>query len=230
MKKFALVLLVTVFLPISAFAAGKATVTQEVFYVRPFLKYHAGEVYAEVTNTGDKPIVFNGGLIELYDVNGDAIESSNLYSCYPEILAPGEMGYLYRTISVEEATDKDYIDDYSLTISGKAENSRETIRLASEGTFGEYQRSKYSKEYAMFAYVTNNTEEILRGVRVVYALYDGSDKLLYADSTELYSLGIPVGQTVEVRVAVDSRILDAWEIENVEPERIVTIGYVEKEI
>ena len=70
----------------------------------------------------------------------------------------------------------------------------------------------------------------MRGVRVVYALYDVDDKLLYADSTELYSLGIPSGQTVEVRMAVDRRILEAWESEGIEPARLVTIGYVEKEI
>jgi len=105
MKRLAIILLVLVLLPVSAFAAGKATVTQEAFYVRPFTTYYAGEIYAEITNTGDKPVIFNGGLVELYDANGDAIESQNLYSCYPAILAPGEKGYLYRTITVKEATE-----------------------------------------------------------------------------------------------------------------------------
>ena len=223
------VLLLSLFMG-GAYAAGKATVTQEAFYVRPYFDYHAGEIYAEITNTGDKPVVFNGGLIELYNPDGDAIESSNLYSCYPAVLAPGEVGYLYNTTSVKEAEEISYIDDYSLTITGKAENSKETVRLSSEGTFGEYQRSKYSTEYAMFANVTNDTNEILRGVRVVYALYGAEDNLLYADSTELYSLGIPPAQTVEVRMSVDRRILEAWESEGVTPERIVTIAYVENEL
>ena len=214
----------------AAQAAGKATVTQEAFYVRPYIDYHAGEIYAEITNTGDKPVIFNGGLIELYNEDGDAIESDNLYRCYPEVLAPGEVGYLYNTTSVQEAVEPDYIDDYALTVTGKSENEKMTVRLVSEGSFGEYQRSKYYSEYAMFANVINDTDEILRGVRVVYALYDGEDKLLYADSTELYSLGIPPNQMVEVRMSVDSRMLEAWEKEDVKPERIVTIAYVEKEM
>ena len=214
----------------TAQAAGKATVTQEAFYVRPYSDYHAGEIYAEITNTGDRPVIFNNGLIELFNADGDAIESANLYSAYPDVLAPGEIGYLYRTISVKEAVEVDYIDDYALTVSGKNETSKETIRLASEGTFGEYQRSKYSTEYAMFANVTNNTEDIMRNVTVVFALYDGNDKLLYADSTTLYNLGIPPEQTVEIRVSVDKRLLEAWTAEDTMPARIVTIGYIEVDL
>ena len=213
----------------SALAAGKATVTQEAFYVRPFLDYYAGEVYAEITNTGDRPVIFNGGLIELYNPDGDAIESDNLYRCYPEVLAPGEVGYLYNMTTVSDAKEADYIDDYALTITGKAENAKETVRLTTEGSFGEYQYSKYSSEFAMFANVTNNTSELARRVRIVCALYDKEDKLLYADSTELYNLGIPPEQTVEVRMSVDSRIQSAWEAEETAPARIVTIAYIEKE-
>jgi len=82
----------------------------------------------------------------------------------------------------------------------------------------------------MFALVTNNTDEVLRGVRVVYALYDAEEKLLYADSTELYSLGIPPGQTVEVRMAVDRRILEALDKEGTVPAHLETIAYVEREL
>lgn len=101
----------------------------------------------------------------MYNPDGDAIESSNLYSCYPAVLAPGESGYLYDTTGVEEATDKSYIDDYMLTITGKAENEKETLRITSEGTHGVYQRSKYSADYGVFAMVTNDTDDILRDVR-----------------------------------------------------------------
>ena len=217
-------------LPIGALAAGKATATQEAFYVRPYLGYFAGELYAEVTNTGDKPVVFNGGLVELYNPDGDAIESKNLYSCYPSILAPGESGYFYSVIGVREAEEMTYIDDYALTVTGKAENSNETVRLESSGTYGEYQRSKYSSSPTVFATVTNNTDDILRGLRVVFVLFDGEDKLLYANSTELYSVDVPAGQTVQVRDSVDKRLVEAWEAEGTAPARVEVIAYVEREM
>lgn len=221
-------LCVTLLIPYSALAAGRATVTNETIFVRPFLGYYAAEVYAEVTNTGDKPIVFNGGLIELYNPDGDGIESTNVYSCYPSILAPGESGYLYETITVKDAEEKNYIDDYMLTITGKAENEKETIRLVSEGSHGEYQRSKYSTAYGLFAMVTNDTDELVRGIRVVFALYDANDTLLYATSVEPYYVGLPQGQTIEVRTDVDSRIVEAWAEEGLSPSRIVTIAFIEK--
>jgi len=213
----------------TALAAGRATVTKEAFYVRPYSSYFAGEIYAEITNTGDKPVIFNGGMIELYNVDGDAIESSNIYSCFPNVLGPGESGYLYYTTSVREAEDKAYIDDYALTITGKAENERVTVRIESEGSFGEFQRSKYTTEYTVFAMITNDTDELLRGIRVVYALFAEDDSLLYADSVEPYYVGLPPGATIEVRQAVDRRILEAWEAEGVQPARIETIAYIEKE-
>lgn len=230
MKKTICVLLVLflALLPAFALAAGKATVTQEAFYVTSFLSYYAADLYVEITNTGDRPIVFNGGLLELYNLEGDAIESSNLYSCYPAVLAPGEKGYLHELISVDEATDASYIDDYSLTISGKGENEKTTLRLASTGTFGEEQVSKYFKEYAVTAVVTNDTDELLRNIRVVYALFGDDDKLLYTCNAEPYYVGLPPGQTIEVRTTVDSDIVDVWEKDGIQPARIVTIAYVEK--
>lgn len=223
-----LLVLALALLPAFAFAAGKATVTQEAFYVTSFLSYFAADMYAEVTNTGDKPVQFNGGLLELYNPDGDAIESSNVYSCYPAILAPGESGYLHELISVDEATEASYIDDYSLTISGKGENEKVTLRLASTGTFGEEVFSEYFKEYAVTAMVTNETDELLRNIHVVYVLFDAADKLLYAGTAEPYYVGLPAGQTIEIRTTVDSGIVDAWEKDGIQPARIVTIAYVEK--
>ena len=216
--------------PCGTLAAGKAAVTQEAFYVRPFTTYFAGEIYAEVTNTGDKPVVFNGGLVELYNPSSDAIESKNLHSCYPSILAPGESGYFYSTIYVKEATEKSFIDDYALTVTGKAENANETVRLEAAGVYELFQRSKYSSSQTVIATVTNNTPEMLRGLRVVFVLFDGEDKLPYANSTELYSLGVPAGQTLEVRDTVDSRLVGAWEEDGVVPTRVDIIAYVEREL
>jgi len=225
-KVIILVLLASILLPASALAAGKLTVTQEAFYVRPYFSYFAGETYAEVTNTGDKPVKFNGGMIELYDADGNSIESSNLYSLYPPILGPGEVGYLYDTTSVKEAEDKSYIDDYALTVTSKGENEEVIRYLPSDGRFGEVQRSRYFSEYRLTAIITNDTDETLEKVTVAIALYDANDKLIYADKITPYNIGIPSGQSIEFNTRVDSRILEAW-AEETEPARIVTIAYSE---
>lgn len=49
---------------------------------------------------------------------------------------------------------------------------------------------------SVFAMVTNDTDELLRGVRVVFALFDEDDNLLYADSVEPYYVGLPPGEAL----------------------------------
>ncbi|MDL2317659.1 FxLYD domain-containing protein [Eubacteriales bacterium OttesenSCG-928-A19] len=230
-KALILVLILSILLvPVCSLAAGKATVTKETFFVLPFLDYHSGVVMAEVTNTGDKTVVFNGGLVELYNSDGDSIESENLYSCYPSVLGPGESGYLSTEIGVDEATDKSYIDDYLLTVTGKGENEKETVRLQCEGSFGEYKRSEYWTEYGVAAMVTNDTDELLRSIRVVYALFDAEDNLLGVAGAEPSYVGLPSGQTMEVRTSIDDDWVEQWATQGAEPARIEVIAYVEKDL
>ena len=231
-KRFIALLLTIacVLFAICASAAGKLTVTQEAFFVRPYLSYFAGEVYAEVSNTGDKPVSFNGGLLELFDPNGDSIESTNLYSCYPEVLEPGETGYLYVSQYVEEATNKQDIDDYSLTVTGKSQSDKKTVRLKSEGSFGEYQMSEYFSSYGTNALITNTSGEPAKDITVVYALFTEDDKLIYVNSTVLYNATLPPDQMIEVNLDVSSTLVEEWETEGIVPAKIVTIAYVEKEV
>ena len=66
---------------VSAFAAGKLSVTKENFhYVTSFWNY--GYAYAKVENVGDKPIKVNAGVLEIYDANGEALTSADYVQAY----------------------------------------------------------------------------------------------------------------------------------------------------
>ena len=228
MKRIFCFLLLLVFfsIPFGSQAAGKLTVTQEAFFVRPFSSYHSGYVYAELTNTGDRPVKFNGGMVEFFNPDGDSIESSNIYSCYPPILGPGEVGYIYNSTSVKEAEDKSYIDDYILTVTSKGENEDSVRYLPSEGEYGEVQRSRYSTEYRISATIENDTDQTLEKITVAIALYDAEDKLIYADSVSPYSVAVPAGQSIIFHTSVSRSAVEAWEEES-GPAKIVTIAYSE---
>ena len=225
-KQLVLTVMLLVILSTPAFAAGKLTVTQEAFYVRTYSSYFAGAIYAELKNTGDKPIKFNGGLIELFDEDGNSIESSNIYSCYPPILGPGEVGYIYYTTPVKEAEEKSYIDDYTLTVTSKGENKENVKNLPSVGEYNEIQRSS-SKDLRISATIQNNTDSTLEKITVAIALYDAEDKLIYADYVSPYSIGVPSGQSIVFFTSVERRIIDIWEAEGISPARIATIAYSE---
>jgi len=225
-KLLAFIIVLLIVLSTPAFAAGKLTVTQEAFYVRTYSSYFAGAIYAELTNTGDKPVKFNGGLIELFNEDGDSIESSNIYSCYPPILGPGEAGYIYFTTPVKEAEEKSYIDDYTLTVTSKGENKEGIKYLPSVGEYIEIQKSS-SKDFNLSATIQNDTDSLLKKISVAFALYDADDKLIYTDYTSPYSIGVPSGQTIVVFTNVERRIIDVWETDGISPARIETIAYSE---
>ncbi len=51
------------------------------------------QVIVPVTNTGTKNLYLNNGTIDLEDSDGHLVDTLNMVSAYPQILAPGETGY-----------------------------------------------------------------------------------------------------------------------------------------
>ena len=167
----------------TALAAGKMTVKSETFIVLPYLDYHAGYLYAEVENTGDKPVEYTGGLFELFDEEGNSIEAEEPYRCYPAVLGPGETGYLYVYKSVEEATDRSFINDYLLTVTGKGAKGKTVTRYPATAKYEE-NKTGYWTNYYEIATVTNDTKETCYDFTAVFAARDAEGNLLHVQSCD----------------------------------------------
>lgn len=63
---------------------------------------------AEIKNTSDKPIEFDKLTLELENAQGELIEVVDYIDVYPEVILPGEIGYVFR--SVLHDSDDDNID------------------------------------------------------------------------------------------------------------------------
>ena len=59
------------------------------------------QVIAEITNTGEIPIYLSTSSYDLEDSNGQIIASKQLVSTYPDVIEPGEKGYLYDETSLD---------------------------------------------------------------------------------------------------------------------------------
>ena len=209
-KVLCLLLVVLMFSCIPAMAAGKLEISQETFYVMPYYSdNYAGYVYAEVENVGDKPVVFNGGLLELFNADGDSIEANDYVSCYPSVLNPGEKGYIYVSQDVEEATTPDYIDDYLLTVTGKGED--------------------YWTEYYLFGEVENDTDQICYNVELVYVVKDATGKLLYCESDTLYEVGIMPGMKIATYTELSSSLIEFLEENALSIDQVEVIAYMIQE-
>ncbi len=209
----------------SAFAAGKLSVDQENFYVIPGYSLY-GYAYAKVTNVGDKPIVVNTALLEIYNADGDALTSTDYYSDPAKYLQPDEYTYvrLYDEIEDAEAAD---VDDYMLTVTGKADSDYVTKRFPCVTSYEADVDEGYSTYDYMYATFTNDTDETVYGIYAVLALLDAEGNILYVTTDGFYNdIGLTPGSSVTLREYVDSDFVDYFEKNGLEPATVDAIAYV----
>ena len=69
------------------------------------------QAIVEVTNTGNENLYLGPGSYDLEDADGRLVKSQGQVSTYPSVLAPGEKGYMYNEITLD-----DYSGDGNLSI------------------------------------------------------------------------------------------------------------------
>ena len=222
----AVILMVLMVMPTMSFAAGKMVSTQEDFYVVNSYSIY-GYVFAKVENTGDKPVEYSAGLLEIYDANGDTLASDSYLSVYPKILAPGEYGYVKDMEKVETELYTD-VDDYMLTVTGKSNSGDTVLRLP---VVSEYldQVPVYSwrNEDYLVATVTNDQDKTIFGIQVVMVLLDDEDHILDIEQVDLYSgKGLTPGSSLVLKEEVSSAIREAYERKGYKATKADAIAYV----
>lgn len=227
MKKVLLIAIVIIFvLPATALAAGKATITQEAFYVTPFLSYFAGEVYCEITNTGDKPLKLESGVYEFYDADGESIDSGSIYSFYPRTLLPGEKATAIITSGIKEATEPAYIADYSVSVVGKSAKPEDVIRYpVSNIRMGEY--DPYGMYQAFYATVNNDSSSPTGDVSIVFFVYDASGNILYTCERDTSGMSLLPGNSMDMYCLVDNDILKQLDAVEKSIATITAIAYAD---
>lgn len=202
----------------AAAAEGALAVVRETFLVLPDEDSFEGNVYAEVRNTGDAALQFTGGVFELFGRDGNSIASQALhyFDCNPEVLLPGEAGFLYSKIRVDNARDEGFIADYSLTLNAADRVTTAVERYPATAFFqtglGEYDALAYAA-----AIVENKGEETLRDFFAAFALEDAEGRLLYVTSGTWASSGVVGHSSMEIRLKVDEAVLADWDKRGVVP-------------
>lgn len=208
----------------SAFAAGKLSVTQENFhYISGLWNY--GYAYAKVENIGDRPIKVNAGVLEMYDENGEVITSTDWVQSYATYLQPGEYTYVSMYEDIEEGGATP--DDYMITLTGKSDTSVTALRLPVEVKLELDVVDGWWEHDYMYATVTNNTENPLYSIEVVFALLDAEGNILNIDSKALYDeLALMPGSSMIVRKDISSSFMEYYEANGIVPAAVDAIAYV----
>lgn len=213
---------------VSAMAAGKLSVTNEVFHVFEHSSWADVYIYAKIENVGDKPISVHSGIVEIYDENGDVITSADYLNAYAKYLQPGEYTYAKMSVNVEEGNPVPA--DYMLTISGKSEKDYSNLRLPVETSLDMNAKDRWDNDVSyMYATVTNNTEEPLYSINCVMALLDAEGNIIALYDDGLYSdKALMPGSSVIFRRELYSDIKDYMENNSITPTAVDAIAYVEQ--
>lgn len=225
-KVFWLVMaLIMMMVPFTAIGAGKVTITQESMMVTAQDTDNAF-VYAEIKNTGDKPLSLDGGVIEVLDKDGNTLGNATYLGFHPSVLAPGEIGYMSELVYLTGVTGTSRAVDHTLTVTGKTENHWSTLKIESNGEISEEEFLNSVERYVNIT-IKNNTDQPILGPSYVYVLYDSDGNLLSVGYDALYDIILPPQQTIIVKKTLYTDFTDVWDAKGVKPARVVTIAYDE---
>ena len=197
------------------FAAGNIRPTDEsAYYVLSHSDGYRVYYYAVVTNEGDVRASVNDLLFEIRDRSDTDIESTSKYTLYPEILDPGQSGWLVITKDVKDIDDKAYIDHFALTITTKAADDDKAIRpLASSAEYLE--KDEDDNENVLSATVSNDGKENAFKITVAMAAHDGEGTLPYIVGDGTKDIGLAPGSALMMRSNIRSEIMDELEDEGI---------------
>ena len=196
---------------VSALAAGNIQATDDTAsYVLSHSDGYRVYYYAVVTNSGDQRASINDLLFEIRDRGDVTFESTSKYTLYPEILEPGQSGWLVITKDVKDVDEKGYIDHFNLTITTKAADDDKEIRALTAAA--EYvAKDEDDNEDVLRATVTNDAGENAFKITVAVAARDEEGKLLYVAGEGTKDIGLAAGNSLLVRSMIRSDIMDAIE-------------------
>ncbi len=219
-----LVLAVLVSMPLASLAAGKATITDEQLITTMGYSSVVYYYYAEVTNTGDKAVEIDKGILEMFDKDGELITSENVYNTYPQVLEPGQKAYICDYGYLDDVAAPEDVDDFAFNLTAATSKSSAPLYLTvSEVTCQIEKYSSYSDYYAVTAIIENNSEETVRDIYVVFAGRDAEGKLMYVEYTHLYDIGLLPGSKIEVKLWPDEESI--WTANNSAPATIEAIAF-----
>ena len=210
---------------VTALAAGNIQATDDIAsYVLSHSNGYRVYYYAVVTNQGDARASINDLLFEIRDRGDVTFESTSKYTLYPEILEPGQSGWLVITRDVKDIDEKGYIDHFNLTITTKAADDDKEIRPLTAAA--EYvAKDEDDNEDVLRATVTNDGTENAFKIIVAMAVRDGEGKLLYITGDGTRDIGLAAGNALLTRSLIRSDIMDEIEKQGAEVAAVEAMAY-----
>ncbi len=222
MKKFAvlsLVFIIMAMLSVSAFAEGELTVTQDSLFI--FDNDDDGYFCAKVENTGDEPVYYRSGELNLYDEDNNAFVTEKYVSTSPSsfYLEPGDFAYIKESIYDKKLLETP-VNRYDFAVTTDKWGSKYTP-IPCEADFNFSGDSSGSQVFITF---TNNTEDLMHDLYFTAALFDANDTLVSVVSTDYAYIALHPGASATVMLNMNSWVVKHLAAHDLAPVRVE--GYV----
>jgi len=192
----------------SAMAAGKLELVQTAYVPIQSWTHYLGYVAAEVTNTGNQNVELETAILELFKADNTLFNSYNIYSMSPSVLAPGQTGYISSLPFFDGVKSLKDIQNYDLSVTGRSTYMEAPLYFPASIVSENF--NEETKSFSAVVSVTNNTDDIIYGLYVSFAVYDKDNKLLYTDCDHFLNIGVPAGVTVEIDEIVTNFLEPYW--------------------
>ena len=228
-KALSLLLFLCVLFGACALAEGKLEVTQEAFQaVEYFTDTYYGCLYAEITNTSDKPLAVDEGSFQLTGTDGAVLALGSVYSSYPNVVAPGATAFISAREEARGAAKPEDVAGYSFVMtSDEPYGDGPSMLTVLSAEYGEIPSRWGDTDKVVSVVVQNDTDAIVYNPSFSFGLYDEAGKLLFADSQSVYNLGIPAGQSVVLTYTMGECYWQAWETAGQTVSSVKAIAYLE---
>jgi hypothetical protein len=146
------------------------------------------------------------------------------FCCYPMVLEPGDNAYLFSN-EYPDPGDKT-IEDHMLSVMGQGKVTQKITRLAATAVM-ETESDSYNTYNYLTATITNNTEDLLYEFEIVFTLKDAEGNLLYVTNNSWYgyNVGLLPGSSLQLKVSIDSTIINYLTTNNLVPASTECIAY-----
>ena len=193
MKKIFAIVICVMLLGTAALAEGQLSLSHERYTLDDDGEH--AYVFAKVENVGDVAMKVGDSKFELLDTDGKTLEDTESVKAVADYLQPGESTYAYAVIDLEDVEGD--IADYAFKIDGKEDDKTTSVRLDTACAL-----DPEDSDTALLT-VTNNTDEILYGVKGAVTFLDADENIVVVNSVSMLSkVGLNPGATVTMKVEI----------------------------
>ena len=152
------------------------------------------EMVVELLNISDEPLYLNAKSFDLEDTNGHLLQTDNMIGTAPDVILPGERGYLYNPLGTRIDVDTPnedivFIPQYSVKKATAVPHDYPYSDIS-------FKTDAYG-DYTMVGRVENDTNEDM-DVYATVVYYDTNGKCMGVTGTTIFDVGVGETQGFEI--------------------------------